>query len=108
MLTLKGLPLAVYFTDRPVRKAGHLTLEEFIAMWNQRADEYQLDPPNAELAIYKEDGDKHSVLILGKPELNGDTISFKVKVFHGIIPGKFDHSTLFIDPLGVIYPSNQN
>ena len=71
ILTLKGVPLAVYFTDRLVRKAGHLTLEEFIAMWNQGADEYMDNPPNAELAIYEKDGDKHSVVILSKPKLNG-------------------------------------
>ena len=107
-LVLKGVPLVVYFSDRPVRKAGHMSLENLVELWDSGTNNFNDNPPNAELSIYDKKGDMHSVLILSKPELNGDDISFKVKVFHGKIPESFGHSTLFIDPLGMMFPSNQN
>ncbi len=103
-LTLKGAPLIVYFSDRPVRAAGHITLEKFVAMWDKGVDNFKADPPDAELAIYEESGDKHAVLILSRPEVKGDTISFKVQVFAESIPKSFGHSTLFIDP----FPTGMN
>ena len=63
-LTLKGIPLVVYFSDRPVRVAGHITLEKFAGMWDKGVDNFKVDPPNAEIAIYDESGDKHAVLII--------------------------------------------
>jgi len=94
-LTLKGVPLVVYFSDRPVRVAGHITLEEFLGMWDMGVDNFKNNPPN--LAIYEENGDKHAVLIITKPEVKGDNISFKVKLIGENIPESFEHSTLFID-----------
>lgn len=35
LLTLKGVPLVVYFSDRPNRIAGHITLEKFVEMWGR-------------------------------------------------------------------------
>ena len=56
------------------------------------------NPPNAELAIYDKKGDKHAVFILSRPEVKGDTISFKVRLIGDSIPKSFGHSTLFVDP----------
>jgi len=97
-LTLKGVPLVVYFSNRPVRISGHISLEKFVGMWDKGVDNFKVDPPNAELAIYDKSGDKHDVLIISRPEVKGDTISFKVRVFHKSIPRSFGHSTLFVDP----------
>jgi len=107
-LTLNNVPLVVYFTDRPVREVNHMSLKKFISIWDEGVDSFKKDPPSAELAIYDENGDKHAVLILTKPEVHGDTISFQVNVLDESIPEFFGHSTLFIDPLGVMFPSNQN
>ena len=66
-LTLKGVPLVVYFSDRPVRVSGHISLEKIIGLWKKGEDNFKADPPNAELAIYDESGDKHAVLIISSP-----------------------------------------
>ncbi len=97
-LTLNGVPLVVYFSDRPVRVAGHITLEKFIGMWDKGIDNFKNNPPNAELAIYDKTGDKHAVLVVSKPEVKGDAISLKVELISEKMPASFGHSTLFIDP----------
>ena len=89
-LTLKGIPLVVYFSDRPNRIAGHITLEKFVGMWDKGVDNFDVDPPDAELAIYYESGDKHAVLIISAPEVKGDSISFIVRVFAESIPEPSD------------------
>ena len=101
ILTLKGIPLVVYFSDRPVRVAGHITLEKFAGMWDKGVNSFKADPPNAELAIYDKKGDKHAVLIISRPEIKEDTISFKVRLISGSIPKSLGHSALFVDGGGV-------
>jgi hypothetical protein len=54
---MKGVgPTVIYFCDRPVRLAGHLSLEEFLASWTKGRDTFTEDPPNAVLSVT--DGDK--------------------------------------------------
>ena len=98
-LTLKDVPLVVYFTDRPVRESGHFSLEKFIGMWDKGLDSFKDVPPTAELSVYGENGDKHDVFIISKPMIKGDTISFKIKELDegDNIPKSFSHATLFID-----------
>ncbi len=50
-LTLNGVPNVIYFSDRPLRKAGHMSLSNFIEMWNKGSDSYKADPPNATLSV---------------------------------------------------------
>lgn len=104
ILTLEGVPLVVYFSDRPVRKAGHMSLESFLEMWDNGKDNFKNDPPNAELAMYQENGDKHSVFVISNPEVKGDEISFKVELLNlkEGIPKTLGHSTLFIDNFRVV------
>lgn len=96
-ITLKGVPLVVYFSDRPYRISGHISLEKFVGMWDKGVDNFKNDPPNAELAIYNKKGDKHAVLIISRPKVKVDTISFKVQLISESIPKSFGHSTLFVD-----------
>lgn len=107
-LTLNGVPNVVYFSDRPAKVAGHISLEKFVGMWDKGVDNFKTDPPNAELSIYEKEGDKHSVLIISSPEVKGETISFKVKLLtpNEPIPNSFTHSALFIDS-GVTNNNNQ-
>jgi hypothetical protein len=72
-------------------------------MWDQGVDNFKDDPPNAELAIYEESGVKHAVLILGKPAVEGDDISYQVKVLDETVPKSFGHATLFIDIRIAVY-----
>ena len=98
-LTLKGVPLVVYLSDRPHRISGHISLEDFVESWNKGVDNFIDNPPNAILSVYDESGDKHDVLIISSPKVKGDTISFKVLELEESedIPKSFGHATLFID-----------
>ena len=100
-LTLNGVPLVVYFTDRPMRKAGSISLKRFTKMWDRGENSFKEDPPSAELAVYEKSGDKHVVLILEKPKVNGNKITFKVKAIEGDVPDSFGHATIFMDSLGM-------
>jgi len=98
-LTLNGVPLVVYFTDRPYRKAGHLSLEEFAKLWKKDAKKQADNPPNAELAIYDQDGATQAVAILSQPKVGKNEISYTVKIIGGNISKTFGHATLFVDTL---------
>jgi len=58
ILTLNGVPNVIYFSDRPVRKAGHKSVSEFIEMWEKGDDSFKADPPNATLSVLKKKGEK--------------------------------------------------
>jgi len=96
-LTLNGVPNVVYFTDRPARKAGHLSLEKFVASWNKGSDSFKADPPNAILSVFKKDGEKNVVVELNSVELKNGSLYFKVALHEGNITGSFEASSLFVD-----------
>jgi hypothetical protein len=96
-LTLDNVPLVVYFSDRPKRIAGHMSLERLIDSWNKGSDSFKKDPPNATLSIFDENGNKNIVLELQKPIMSGKTISFNVRALQGSVPSEFAACSLFID-----------
>jgi hypothetical protein len=55
-LTLKDVPLVVYFSARPVRISGQLSIQVFEQGWNKGKDSFRADPPNATLSILGKDG----------------------------------------------------
>ena len=76
----------IWFTDRPVRNAGMVTMEHYIKNWSKGQNSFKLDHPNATLV-----GDtdltgygKHVsvVLTLAKPHYNPNnhTLSYQAKV----------------------------
>lgn len=104
-LTLKDVPLVVYFSDRPHRISGQLSLQVFAQGWDQGNDSFRADPPNATLSIMTEDGVKNAIVELSEPDakVKEGFISFKVRVLDGEVPKKFGTATLFIDAdLGVL------
>jgi len=98
-LTLNGVPNVVYFTDRPARKAGHLSLEKFVEMCDKGDDSFKADPPNATLSVLKKDGAKNVVVELMSVKQKSDSVVFKVSVLEGTIPEGFRTTSLFIDIL---------
>ena len=96
-LTLNGVPNVIYFSDRPARKAGHLSLEKFVEMWDKGDDSFKTDPPNATLSVLKKDGAKDVVVELISVVQKSDSVIFKVAVLEGSITGHFHEGTLFID-----------
>jgi len=96
-LTLNGVPNVIYFSDRPARVAGHLSLEKFVEMWDQGDDSYKADPPNATLSVLKKDGAKNVVVELISVVQKSGSVVFKSVVLEGNITGHFNTGTLFID-----------
>jgi len=77
-LTLKGVPLVVYFSDRPHRIAGHMTVEKLVKLWSKGMDSFKADPPNATLSIFDGSGNKSAVVEISNPVLMKETISFNL------------------------------
>ena len=52
----------LYFSDRPARVAGHLTMPAYLDEWTARAgpNNFAKDPPNATLSVYEagEEGER--------------------------------------------------
>jgi hypothetical protein len=71
----------------------------FVEEWKKGADSFADDPPNAALSILDENAVKSIVLELFDPKLDGNTLSYRVKILEGKIPGSFKMASLFIDPL---------
>ena len=96
-LTLKAVPNTVYFTDRPERKAGHISNHEFARSWDGDGDTFRTNPPNADLSILGEPV-KNIVLILEeRPRLERRGLRYKVTIIEGEIPARFGTASLFID-----------
>ena len=45
----------LYFSDRPVRIAGHIKMADYLKEWTAKAgkDNFGVDPPNATLSVYE-------------------------------------------------------
>jgi hypothetical protein len=97
-LTLNGVPNVVYFSDRPNRIAGHLSLSNFVEMWDKGVDSFKAVPPNATLSVLKKEGAKNVVVDLISAEQRNGSVVFKVAVLEGKVPGSFGPYAIFIDP----------
>ena len=66
----------LYFSDRPVRIAGHITLPAYMEEWTASAgkDNFSNDPPNATVSVYEG----------GKAE---NTLAV-IEISHPVIDGK--------------------
>ncbi len=96
-LTLNGVPNVIYFSDRPARKAGHLSLEKFVESWDKGSDSFKADPPNASLSVLNKEGANNVVVELLSVEQKSGSVVFNVAVLEGITPDSFKTSSLFID-----------
>ena len=103
-LTLNGVPNVLYFSDRPDRVAGHLSLEKFLELWNMGVNSYKADPPNATRSVLKKDGAKNTVVELMSVEQKSGSVVFTVAVLEGTIPGHFKAGSIFIDFSSVSQP----
>ncbi len=97
-MTLKGIsPSAIFFSDRPERISGHLTIPAFLKEWDAGKDSFAKDPPNATLSIFSDSGVQYVVVELTNPKLDGENLSYDVRVLEGNPPAKGGISSLFID-----------
>jgi hypothetical protein len=104
-VTLKGVsPMTIYFSDRPVRIAGHFhTKDEFLPLWDEGKDSFLKDPPNATVSIYEKGKDQlvDVVVKLSKPRLKGDDLTYDITVIEGKVPKKGGACSVFIDIIGL-------
>jgi len=89
------VPNVIYFSDRPARKAGHLSLEKFVESWNKGSDSFKADLPNATLSVLT--NEEIAVVELISVEQKGGSVVFKVAVLKGTLPENFKISSLFFD-----------
>jgi len=95
----------VYFSDRPVRVAGHLTMPAYLDEWKvgEGPDNFASDPPNATLSVY-EPGQKENTLTVVEithPVIDGNDLVYSYKLIEGTMPEAGGATALFIDWIGV-------
>lgn len=104
-LTLKGLsPTTLFFSDRPVRIAGHYRTAEYLEFWKAGPDSFLTDPPNATLSAFYEGKDELSdvVVTLRNPRVEGKDLTYDVTVISGKLPtANAGPASLFIDIIGM-------
>jgi hypothetical protein len=102
-ITLRGLsPSTLYFADRPQREVGHMLSRQFVANWAAGDNSFADNPPNAVLS-FAEPGDRlpeDAVVVIDDPHLDGDALTYRIKVLDGSVPAATGPCALFIDPLG--------
>jgi hypothetical protein len=101
-LTLEGVsPVTLFFSDRPERIAGNMRTTAFVPFWSTGKDSFLKDPPNADVSILEGDKLRQVVVVLQAPELNGDNLTYTVKVLQGEMPAKGADVSVFIDIIGM-------
>ena len=99
-LTLDAVPSVIYFSDRPARISGHMSVEDFVAGWDQGDDSFAADPPNGVISLLgaEDTVPQDSVIELTSAELDGDALRFGFIVLDGSLPeGAFGPASLFLD-----------
>jgi hypothetical protein len=87
----------LYFSDRPVRIAGHVPMKEWTAAAG--AGNFAADPPNATLSVY-EPGSKENKLVvikISQPVIDGKDLVYNYKLIEGTMPKAGGATSLFID-----------
>ena len=104
-LTLKGLsPTTLFFSDRPVRIAGHYRTEEYLQFWKNGPDSFLKDPPNATLSVFEKGKDELAdvVVTLRNPRVSGNDLTYDITVVAGTLPkAGIGPASLFIDIIGL-------
>jgi hypothetical protein len=101
-LTLTGVsPTSIVFADRPVRAAGHLPTEALLEEWT--TGDFAKDAPNATVSVLSKDGlSAHDVVVeLRTPHLEGDRLTFDVRVLEGDLAAADGPAAVFVDIIGL-------
>ena len=101
VLTLAGIGEDVlYFSDRPHRIVGRISLEEFLASWDEGEESFAEVPPNAVLTVKQEEELRDLTVVLMSPVLTEGTLAYTVEVLDGPEAGSGALAALFIDVIG--------
>ncbi len=98
-------PQAIYFSDRPKRVAGHLTMPAYLEEWTAAAgpNNFAKNPPNATLSVYEagQSTNALAVVTISQPVVEGKDIVYRYKLIEGKVPTAGGATSLFIDWIGV-------
>jgi hypothetical protein len=101
-LTLNGVsPITVMFSDRPERIAANMRTAAFVPFWSKGKDSFLSDPPNADISILEGDQLRQIVAVLQDPALQGDSLTYTVKLVQGDMPATGSDVSVFIDIIGM-------
>lgn len=101
-LTLTGVsPNSITFADRPTRAAGHVLTQHLLEEWT--VGSFAKDAPNATVSVMSKDGvSVHDAVVeLKDPHLDGDRLTFNVRVLEGNLAGADGPTAVFIDIIGM-------
>jgi hypothetical protein len=93
----------LFFTDRPVRMAGHYhTRDEFLPAWSEGPDSFAKNPPNATLSMLEvgKANLQNVVINLKNPRMQGKDLLYDITIIEGTMPQSAGDAVLFIDILG--------
>jgi hypothetical protein len=102
-LTLKGASRnIIYFCDRPVREAGHMTWDALMELGASGEDSFAKNSPNAAVSVFGSDGEvtQAVVTLASKPSMKGGDAIFPVSMLDGELPEAGGPTVIFIDPIG--------
>ncbi len=95
----------LYFSDRPNRVAGNLTMQAYMDEWKAGAgpDDFASDPPNATLSVYEPGNPVNALIVVevSHPVLDGNDLVYNYRLIEGKMPKSGGESALFIDWVGV-------
>lgn len=94
----------LYFSDRPVRLAGHLPMPAYMEEWTAGAgpDNFASDPPNATLSVLEPGQDANTVAVveISDPVVDGNDLVYSYQMIEGTMPEGGGATALFIDWIG--------
>jgi hypothetical protein len=95
----------LYFSDRPVRIAGHLTMPAYMDEWKAGAgpDNFGRNPPNATLSVYEQGRPENTLVVveITNPVINGSDLIYNYRLINGTMPKAGGATALFIDWIGI-------
>jgi len=95
----------IWFSDRPVRQAGHMSLKDYMKEWTAAAgpNNFSKDPPNATLSVYQPGKEENSLTVveISDPKVDGKDLVYTYKLIEGQMPKTGAAPSLFIDWIGV-------
>jgi len=95
----------LYFSDRPIRIAGHIKMADYLKEWTAKAgkDNFGQDPPNAVLSVYEsgQSDNTTAVVEITQPKIDGPDLVYSYKLIEGSLPAGGGATSLFIDWIGV-------
>jgi len=103
LLTLQDAnPNIIFFCDRPVRTAGHLTRDAFMKLVSEGENAFKDSPPNAAISIFGSSNELTEVVVtlIQRPVTKDDKMIFSIKVLDGKLPKNGGAVVMFIDPIG--------